>query len=80
MKTIATHEAKTHLSRYLNEVSEGKSFIISRGRTPMAKLVPITEGHTSARPKVGETMDAPMHVPVGDLSPLSDTELVEWGI
>jgi prevent-host-death family protein len=42
METITTHEAKTHLSRYLAEVEEGKEFIIARGKTPVAKLVPLS--------------------------------------
>lgn len=80
MKTIATHEAKTHLSRYLKEVGEGHSFIITRGRTPLAKLVPISSSTSAARPKVGETPDAPMHVPEAALAPLSGSELKEWGL
>ena len=35
MKTIATHEAKTHLSRYLKEVSKAETIVISRGRNPV---------------------------------------------
>ena len=42
METITTHEAKTHLSRYLAEVEGGKEFIIARGKNPVAKLVPLS--------------------------------------
>lgn len=40
MKTINTHDAKTHLSKILEEVSQGKIFIIGKAGTPIAKLIP----------------------------------------
>ena len=36
MDTITTHEAKTHLSRYLADVEKGAQFIIARGTKPVA--------------------------------------------
>jgi prevent-host-death family protein len=81
MKTIATHEAKTHLSRYLKEVSEeGETIIISRGRTPLAKLVPFSDPKSKGRPKVGQTMDKRMAVLDEALAPLDSSSLEEWGI
>jgi antitoxin (DNA-binding transcriptional repressor) of toxin-antitoxin stability system len=38
MKTVNTHEAKTHLSRILEEVERGEVYIISRNGTPVAEL------------------------------------------
>ncbi|MFP4377774.1 MAG: type II toxin-antitoxin system Phd/YefM family antitoxin [Spirochaetales bacterium] len=38
MKTVNTHEAKTHLSRILQEVSEGEIYIISRNGVPVTEL------------------------------------------
>jgi prevent-host-death family protein len=38
---VNIHEAKTHLSRLLLEVQEGKTIIIARANKPIAKLVPI---------------------------------------
>lgn len=80
MKTIATHEAKTHLSRYLAEVSEGETIIIARGRTPVAKLVPYMTPTEEARPRVGQTMDAPMAIPDEAFAPLEGDSLEEWGL
>ena len=40
MKIINTHQAKTHLSRILEEVSQGKVFILGKANTPIAKLSP----------------------------------------
>jgi prevent-host-death family protein len=43
MKTnvVTIHEAKTNLSRLLRKASNGEEVIISRGSTPVARLVPI---------------------------------------
>lgn len=38
MKTVNTHEAKTHLSRILEEVESGEVYIISRNGKPIAEL------------------------------------------
>ncbi len=38
MKTVNTHEAKTHLSRILEEVEKGEVYIISRNGVPVAEL------------------------------------------
>ncbi len=38
MKTVNTHEAKTHLSRILEEVEGGEVYIINRNGVPVAEL------------------------------------------
>jgi len=38
MKTVNIHEAKTHLSRILEEVEKGEIYIISRNGVPVAEL------------------------------------------
>lgn len=80
MKTIATHEAKTHLSRYLSEVSAGETIVITRGRTPLAKLVPYVAEKEAQRPKVGQTVDTRMAVPDEVFAPLHGDKLEEWGL
>jgi prevent-host-death family protein len=40
MKTVNVHEAKTQLSRLLQEVEDGEEVVIARNGTPVAKLVP----------------------------------------
>ena len=44
MKTINIHEAKTHLSRLVEEASKGKTFIIAKAGKPMVKVSPLTDG------------------------------------
>jgi len=41
METINIHEAKTHLSRLVEQASKGESFIIAKAGKPMVKVVPI---------------------------------------
>ena len=40
MQTVNIHEAKTHLSRYLERVAQGDEMIIARAGHPLARLVP----------------------------------------
>lgn len=39
-RTVNIHEAKTHLSRLVQEVAAGEEVVIARAGTPVAKLVP----------------------------------------
>ena len=53
MHTI--HYAKTHLSKLLEQVEDGKEIILARGRKPIAQLIPCSEIEKTNRPKIGET-------------------------
>lgn len=78
MKTITTHEAKTHLSRYLAAIEQGEEFVIARGKKPVALLTSIPKEAPRTRPKVGETLDAPFHIPDSAFAPLTEEELKVW--
>jgi prevent-host-death family protein len=80
MKMVATHEAKTHLSALLQDVSRGETVIISRGRRPLAKLVPYVHDAESPRPKVGEMIDEPISIPEELLRPMEREEMRAWGL
>lgn len=43
MKTVNIHEAKTHLSRLLEGVANGESFVIAKSGKPVAKVTPVLE-------------------------------------
>ncbi|WP_454847971.1 type II toxin-antitoxin system Phd/YefM family antitoxin [Rhizobium binxianense] len=43
MKTVNIHEAKTHLSRLVEEAANGEEFVIAKAGKPMVKVVPIAE-------------------------------------
>ena len=39
--TVNIHEAKTHLSRLVEQASKGREFIIAKAGKPMVRLVPL---------------------------------------
>ena len=80
MTTITTHEAKTHLSRYLAEVEKGHQFTIARGNVPVALLTPLPVEAKKPRPKVGDILGEPFEFPASAFAPLTDEELKEWGL
>jgi prevent-host-death family protein len=42
MKIVNIHEAKTHLSRLIEEAASGEEVVISKAGKPMVRLVPFT--------------------------------------
>lgn len=44
MQEVGVHEAKTNLSRLLRLVTAGEEIIITRGGTPVARIVPMVGG------------------------------------
>jgi prevent-host-death family protein len=44
MKQVNIHEAKTHLSRLLEQVEAGEEIVIGRNGRPVARLVPFQRG------------------------------------
>jgi prevent-host-death family protein len=43
MQSVNIHEAKTHLSRLVEQAARGESFVIAKAGKPMVKVVPLTE-------------------------------------
>jgi len=41
MTRVGIHETKTHLSSILRRVAAGEEIVITRGATPVARLVPV---------------------------------------
>ncbi len=50
MNIINIQEAKTHLSRYVDEVAGGAELIIGKAGKPLARLVPY---HPEGKPRMG---------------------------
>ena len=40
MLAVNIHEAKTHLSRLVEDAAHGKSFVIAKAGKPMVKVIP----------------------------------------
>jgi prevent-host-death family protein len=47
--TIGTFDAKTHLSEMLDEVQQGKDYIITKRGKPVARLIPFSEDKKTRR-------------------------------
>lgn len=43
MQTINIHEAKTHLSRFVDQAAAGEEILIARAGKPVARLVALAE-------------------------------------
>ena len=79
MKTVTTHQAKTHLSRLLKETQAGETIVILSGSIPVAKLSAV-EAAKSPRPPVGTLTSAEVHYSEDAFRPLGDEELEVWGL
>jgi prevent-host-death family protein len=67
MRQVNIHEAKTHLSRLVDEAAQGEGIVIARAGKPVARLV-AAESHTNVpRPgllkgvlEIADDFDAPL--------------------
>lgn len=75
MRTVNIHDAKTHLSKLLEDVSAGDEIIIAKAGTPVARLVPVRRART--RRTLG-VLAGKFSVPPGFDAPLPDDVLAEF--
>lgn len=62
MKSVNMHEAKTHLSRLVEEAVNGKPFIIAKNGHAMVKVVAVTEPVATKPMRLG-FMEGEFNVP-----------------
>ena len=78
VRSVNMHEAKTHLSRLVEEAAAGQSFVICKAGRPMVRVTPIDSGDDSALSKrrlgllVGQC-----EVP-DDFDQLAAAEIADW--
>ena len=72
MRTVNMHEAKTHLSRLVDEAAKGEPFIIAKAGKPLVKVVPID---TPAAPRRIGFMDGEIEIP-DDFNRMFEAEIV----
>ena len=53
MRSINIHEAKTHLSRLVDEAERGDCFMIAKAGKPKVKVVPIDDQKDILKKRVG---------------------------
>lgn len=74
-KVINIHEAKTHLSRLVEQAAAGREIIIAKAGKPMARLVPM---ETAARPKKLGQLKGKIRVPDDFDAPLDAATLASF--
>ena len=74
MQTFNIHEAKTHLSRLVDEAAKGNVFIIAKAGKPMVKVSPLSEEELKGAQKIG-FMAGEISVP-DDFDSLGATEIM----
>jgi prevent-host-death family protein len=67
MKSVNTHEAKTHFSRLLRRVAAGEEITISNRGVPVALLIPVRQKKSKRKLgafgdtiKIADDFDAPL--------------------
>lgn len=67
MKIVNVHEAKTHLSRLIEEALAGEEIVIARGNQPLVRLVLVesarperTLGWAKGQIRIADDFDAPL--------------------
>ncbi|TPL02109.1 MULTISPECIES: type II toxin-antitoxin system prevent-host-death family antitoxin [unclassified Mesorhizobium] len=53
MQTVNIHNAKTNLSRLVDQAAKGEPFIIAKAGKPLVKVVPIDQPDTAQVRRVG---------------------------
>jgi prevent-host-death family protein len=53
MRQINIHEAKTHLSRLVEQAAAGESFIIAKAGKPLVKVTPLDAPEPAAMRRTG---------------------------
>jgi prevent-host-death family protein len=74
MDAVDIHEAKTHLSRLVEEVAAGAEIVISKNGVPRARLVPLD----SVRPLKFGVLKGKIRYPDDFDAPLPDGVLAQF--
>jgi prevent-host-death family protein len=75
MKTFTIHEAKTNLSKLIEQACQGEEVIIARGPEPVVRLVPIADVKDRRQPGA---LRGKLRVRPEFFEPLANEELARW--
>lgn len=75
METVNIHEAKTRLSKLLEQVSRGEPFIIAKAGRPIAKVVAVEAPETGQVQRLG-FLSGEIEVP-DDFDRMGEAEIAE---
>jgi prevent-host-death family protein len=79
MPTYTVHAAKTNLSKLIERAEKGEEIVIARGKTPVARLVPVgVPAHIMRRRAFG-ALKGKLKLPDSFFfDPLPEDELKAW--
>lgn len=75
MLTVNIHDAKTQLSRLVEQAAQGEAFIIAKAGKPMVKVVPLGLTETGTASRLG-FMAGEFSVP-DDFDQMGDSEIAD---
>jgi prevent-host-death family protein len=75
MPTVTIHAAKTKLSQLLARVEAGEEIILARGKTPIAKIIPI---QPPLRKRQFGALRGLIDIGPEFFEPLPESELAAW--
>jgi prevent-host-death family protein len=75
MKTFTIHEAKTNLSKLIEQACQGEEVVIARGPEPVVRLVPIADVKGRRQPGA---LRGKLRVGPDFFEPLADEEIARW--
>lgn len=78
MATVSVHEAKTHLSRLIEQVLAGEEVVISRNKEPVVRLV--REAPVKKKPLLGAMKGQLGDIDRSVFAPMTEEELKDWGL
>lgn len=70
------HQAKTNLSKLIEEACEGKEVVIARGKKPVVRLVPVA---SAAKKRVPGRLKGQIRYTPDAFDPLTEQELRDLG-
>jgi prevent-host-death family protein len=74
MLKVNVHQAKTHLSEYLDRIAKGETIILCKRNTPVAEIRPLPQVRQAKRP-IGIAKNK-LKIPKSFFKPLPD-ELID---
>lgn len=79
--SYTVHQAKTNFSRLLKEVETGKEIIVTRGKKPVAKIVPMEPPTKEEVPfRLLGAYRGKVSCADNAFDPLTDEELIDMGM
>ena len=79
MAAYGMHEAKTHLSRLVNEAAAGEDVVIQRNGKPVARLVPVEEKPANGLMSIAGIYKGQIHI-ADDFDELPDDIAEAFGM